>query len=62
MTGLLLATTNPGKIREIEGILNWIPITLVTLERFPGLPEPEETGETFAENARIKVTTVAKLF
>jgi XTP/dITP diphosphohydrolase len=51
---LLIATTNPGKIREIEGILNWIPITLVTLADFPGLPEPEETGETFAENARLK--------
>ena len=48
MTGLLIATTNPGKIREIQGILNWIPITLLTLEQFPGIPEPEETGTTFA--------------
>jgi XTP/dITP diphosphohydrolase len=51
---LLIATTNPGKIREIQGILNWIPIELKTLADFPGIPEPEETGETFAENARIK--------
>jgi XTP/dITP diphosphohydrolase len=51
---LLIATTNPGKLREIKDILNWIPIELVTLELFPELPEPEETGDTFAENARIK--------
>ena len=51
---LLLATTNPGKIREIEGILNWIPIELKTLDAFPGIPEPEESGTTFAENARLK--------
>ena len=54
MTGLLIATTNPGKIREIQGILNWIPITLLTLDQFPGIREPEETGTTFAENARLK--------
>src|SRR5437773_695415 len=54
MTGLLIATTNPGKIREIQGILNWIPITLITLDQFPDVPEPDEPGETFAENARIK--------
>ena len=51
---LLLATTNPGKIREIEGILNWIPIELKTLDAFPGIAEPEESGTTFAENARLK--------
>ena len=49
MTGLLIATTNPGKIREIQGILNWIPITLLTLDQFPDVPEPDEPGETFAE-------------
>lgn len=51
---LLIATTNPGKLREIKDILNWIPIDLVSLELFPEVPEPEETGETFAENARLK--------
>jgi XTP/dITP diphosphohydrolase len=51
---LLIATTNPGKIREIQGILNWIAIDLKTLADFPGIAEPEETGETFAENARLK--------
>ena len=51
---LLVATTNQGKLREITGILAGLPVELVGLERFPGLKEPEETGATFAENARLK--------
>ena len=54
MRRLLVATTNPGKLREIRGILADLPIELVTLEQFPGLAEPAETGATFAENARLK--------
>jgi XTP/dITP diphosphohydrolase len=53
---LLLATTNPGKLREIRGILAGLPIDLVSLDDFPGIVEPEETGTTFAENARLKAT------
>ncbi len=51
---LLIATTNPGKRREIEDILRGAPVTLVGLDRFPDLPEPEESGATFADNARLK--------
>jgi len=51
---LLLATTNPGKLREIAGILEDLAIDLVTLATFPDIPEPEESGTTFAENARLK--------
>ena len=51
---VLVATTNPGKIREIRGILQGVPAQIVTLEDFPDIPEPEETGRTFAENARLK--------
>ena len=51
---LLLATTNPGKIREIRGILLRAPVELVTLDTLPPITEPEETGQTFAENARLK--------
>ena len=54
MRQLLVATTNPGKLREIRDILADVPIELVSLDRFPGLAEPEETGATFAENARLK--------
>jgi XTP/dITP diphosphohydrolase len=51
---LVIATTNPGKTREIEAILNGVPVQLRTLADFPAIAEPEETGATFAENARLK--------
>lgn len=51
---LLIATTNPGKLREIEAILAGSPVTLHTLAEFPGIQEPEETAETFEANARLK--------
>jgi XTP/dITP diphosphohydrolase len=51
---LLVATTNPGKIREIKEILDGAPVEILTLDDFSGIPEPEETGETFAANARLK--------
>ena len=67
MRRLVVATTNPGKVREIAGILSApLPsgdpsgIELVSLDRFPGLVEPEETGETFAENARLKALYYAE--
>ncbi|CAN5730458.1 RdgB/HAM1 family non-canonical purine NTP pyrophosphatase [soil metagenome] len=51
---ILVATTNPGKLREIEQILAGPSIHLVALSDVPPVPEPEETGNTFAENARLK--------
>lgn len=51
---ILVATTNPGKMREIAGILEGMPVEIVSLAEFPGIREPEETGTTFAENARLK--------
>jgi XTP/dITP diphosphohydrolase len=54
MQRVLIATTNAGKVREIRGILEGVRVDLVSLEQFPGIDEPEETGKTFAENARLK--------
>lgn len=51
---LLVATTNPGKLREIAGILAGVPVRVITLTECAPVPEPEETGATFAENARLK--------
>ena len=51
---LLVATTNPGKLAEIRDILRETPTTLATLDDHPGITEPEETGPTFAANARLK--------
>ena len=54
MRKLLIATTNPGKLREIRRILAGVAVELVSLRDFPPVPEPEETGTTFEENARLK--------
>ena len=51
---LLVATTNPNKLREIRAIMAGLDIALDGLEAFPPIAEPEETGRTFAENARQK--------
>jgi len=51
---LVIATTNPGKVREIRLALAGLPIRLFTLSDFPGIAEPEEIGATFGENARDK--------
>jgi len=51
---LLIATTNPDKLREIRGILARLPVEILTLRDLAPAPEPDETGATFAENARIK--------
>jgi XTP/dITP diphosphohydrolase len=54
MTRLLVATTNPGKLREIRLILAGLPVELLSLEAYPDVPPADETGRTFAENARAK--------
>lgn len=51
---ILIATTNPGKMREIAGIFDGVPIEFVSLDDISAIVEPEETGTTFAENARLK--------
>jgi XTP/dITP diphosphohydrolase len=54
MRKLVVATTNRGKMREIAMLLDGSPVTLLTLADFPDVAPPEETGKTFAENARLK--------
>lgn len=51
---LMIATRNPGKVREIAVMLSRNGITATTLADFPSLPDVEETGQTFLENAIIK--------
>jgi XTP/dITP diphosphohydrolase len=51
---LLVATTNPNKVREIKPLLADVPIEVITLADLKPVPEPEETCATFWENARIK--------
>jgi XTP/dITP diphosphohydrolase len=57
---LLVATTNPDKLREIRQALDGAAFEIVTLADLPAVPEPEETGHTFWENARFKALTYAR--
>jgi len=51
---LLIATSNPNKLREIRELLAGVPVTLHSLAELPPVVEPDETGATFADNARLK--------
>jgi len=51
---LLIATTNRDKLTEIRRLLGAAPIDLITLRDLPSVAEPDETGTTFEENARLK--------
>ena len=57
MPTLLLATTNPGKLREFREIFAELPFHLTTLDEQGIDLEVEETGTTFAENALLKART-----
>ena len=56
---LVIATHNPGKLAEMRDLLAAYGIAAVSAGEL-GLPEPEETGTTFAANARIKAESAAK--
>jgi XTP/dITP diphosphohydrolase len=55
---LLIATHNAGKLAEFRELLEPFGLDLVSAGEL-GLPEPEETGTTFVENARIKAHAAA---
>jgi XTP/dITP diphosphohydrolase len=60
-TTLLIATSNRGKLREVQAVLESMPVRLKTTKDFPGIPEPIEDGVTFEENARKKALHYAGL-
>ena len=55
---ILVATTNPGKMAELSAMLD-VDVQWLSLADFPEVPEVEEDGATFAENARKKATGYA---
>jgi len=60
---LLIATRNRGKIDEIRALLGMglqKSVEVLTLPDLPNVPEPQEEGKMFAENARIKALHYAK--
>ena len=58
---LLVATSNPGKMRELAALFADVPCTLLSLQDLPSpIAPPDETGETCADNARLKATAYAR--
>ena len=59
-TKLLIASRNQKKKNELQQILGQLNFELLSLEDLPPLPEVEEDGLTFADNAIKKAVTVAQ--
>ncbi len=55
---LVIASHNPGKVREISALLAPFEVEVISAGAL-GLPEPEETGMTFLENAEMKARASA---
>jgi XTP/dITP diphosphohydrolase len=58
---LVIATANPGKVRELAALLADMDVELLSLTDFPETPDIPEVGATFAENAAAKAREVARL-
>jgi XTP/dITP diphosphohydrolase len=56
---LIVASSNPGKLSELRGLLGDLAVELSGLERVPGLVLPEE-GDDYAANAAAKALAVAR--
>jgi XTP/dITP diphosphohydrolase len=55
---LVVATANPGKLREFRSLLAGLPYELISLAAL-GLESPPETGSSFLENAALKARHAA---
>ncbi len=60
MRTIVLATGNPGKLREIRQVLGELPVEVLGLADLPPIAEPAEDGATFAENAADKAAYYAR--
>ena len=58
---LVLATNNPGKVKEFARILEPLGIEVITQKQAGADLHVEENGETFAENARLKAMAVYRV-
>jgi len=58
---LVIATRNPGKTAEIRGLLKGYPVQIGNIEDFGPIPEVEEDGQTFEENAYKKASFTARV-
>ena len=61
MIEVIIATKNPGKAKEFEYIFAPRGISVRTLLDFPEIPDIEETGTSFEENAILKAEAVSRV-
>ena len=57
---ILIATSNPGKLREFQAAAQGLAVTVEPLPGLRGLPQPVEDGATFEANARIKAEAYSR--
>ena len=60
MQQLILATGNPHKVEEFADLLDGLPLEVHSAAVCGGMPEVEETGTTFAENAQLKAAALRR--
>lgn len=61
MRDLLIATKNPGKLKEMQAAFEGLPLRVLSEADLPApLPEVEESGETLLENAQLKARAYAQ--
>lgn len=58
---ILIATKNEGKTKEFRHFFDKLGYQVENLNQYPDLPDVEETGMSFEENARLKAETISKL-
>ena len=61
MIDLLVATTNAGKLAEVQAFLKSLPLRIVSVESLNNPPQVVEDGQTFEENA-LKKARIFALF
>lgn len=57
---IVIATKNPGKLKEIKAVFADIPLKILSLLDFPDIPEIAEDGATYRANAAKKARAVAQ--
>src|SRR5690625_1532576 len=62
MNEIIIATRNKGKVKEVKNLLEDDQLQINSLNEFQDERfDVEETGETFAENARLKAEQISKI-
>jgi XTP/dITP diphosphohydrolase len=59
-TQILIATRNKGKVKEIRDLVEDLPVQFRSMADFPDIPDVEEDGLTFEENALKKARTLSR--